>query len=192
MTDTVLRVDSSAPLATSTSRALTDRIVEHLAPAHVVTRDLTASLPFVDADWVDARLVPAAERTPEQAARLQLSDELIAEIRASDTLVIGLPVYNFMLPVALKAWIDLVARPGETFRYTSTGPEGLLSGKRVIVAFASGGTAVGSPIDFATPYLRHVLGFIGIDDVTFVTKAEMDADPETALSSIRGPAAQAA
>ncbi len=86
-------------------------------------------------------------------------------MQAADTLVIGLPIYNFGVPAALKAWVDQVARAGVTFRYTETGPKGLLTGKRAIIAVASGGTEAGSDVDFATGYIRHVLGFIGITDV---------------------------
>ena len=92
--------------------------------------------------------------------------------------MIGLPIYNFGVPAALKAWVDLVARAGVTFRYTEAGPQGLLTAKRAIVAVASGGTEAGSEIDFATGYIRHVLGFIGITDVSFVTadRLMIDAD----------------
>ena len=96
------------------------------------------------------------------------SQATIGELQAADTLVLSLPVYNFAMPSTLKAWADLVARAGTTFRYTENGPEGLLTGKKAFVAIASGGTPIGSGIDFLSPWLRHFLGFIGITDVEIV------------------------
>ncbi|SIO42809.1 FMN-dependent NADH-azoreductase [Rhodovulum sp. ES.010] len=170
MPQTILRIDSSARREGSVSRALTDHIVAHLADdaTNVVTRDLADGLPLLSADWIGANFTPEAERTDAQRAELALSDDLIADLRAADTVVIGLPVYNFGLPAVLKAWIDLVARAGVSFRYTEDGPEGLLGDRRVIVAAASGGTALGSEIDFASTHLRHVLAFLGLTDVTVI------------------------
>lgn len=186
---TILRIDSSANLTTSTSRAATDQIVARLGGSDVITRDVAATaLPHVTQAWSDARLVPADKRTPEERAHLALSDTLIAELKAADTLVIGAPIYNFGVPAALKAWIDLVARPAETFRYTENGPEGLLSGKRAIVVMASGGTPIGSDWDYASGYLRHVLGFIGITDVQIVTAKDIAETPE-AIDALLSPQA---
>ncbi|MBN7783805.1 NAD(P)H-dependent oxidoreductase [Ponticoccus gilvus] len=168
MTDTLLRIDASARTEGSTSRALTDRIAAKLAPARTVTRDLSGGLPLIDASWIAANFTPEADRTDAHRAALALSDDLIAELKAADTLLIGVPVYNFGVPTGLKAWVDQVARAGVTFRYTEAGPEGLLKGKRAILAVASGGTEVDSPIDFATPYMRHMLGFMGITDIQVV------------------------
>lgn len=168
MTHTILRIDASARTEGSVSRTLADRVVDKLAPASVIHRDLGAGLPQIDADWIAANFTPAQDRTPEQAATLGLSDTLIAELAKADTLLVSVPIYNFGVPASLKAWIDLVARAGVTFRYTAEGPKGLLENKRAILVLASGGTEVDSPIDFATPYLRHVLGFIGITDVQVV------------------------
>jgi len=158
---TILHIDSSARLQGSVTRRLSAQIVDRL-DGDVVRRDLAEPLPQIDADWLAANWSPADARTQAQADALALSDQLIAEIVAADTLVIGAPIYNFGIPAALKAWIDLIARAGLTFKYTDTGPVGLLQGKRAIVAIASGGTKVGSEIDFASGYLRHVLGFVGI------------------------------
>jgi FMN-dependent NADH-azoreductase len=182
MTHTLLRIDASARRDGSTSRTLTDQVINHLAPVETLTRDLADGLPLIDETWIGANFTPADQRSPEQAEKLALSDALIAEITAADTLVIGVPIYNFGVPAALKAWIDQVARAGVTFRYTDTGPQGLLTGKRAIVVVASGGTEVGSAIDFASGYMRHVLGFIGITDVTFVTADRMMADADAALA----------
>lgn len=185
MTTTILRIDASARLEGSVSRDLSDRVVERIraeGPVHLIGRDLAnANLPFLDATWIGANSTPASDRTTDQLAALALSDALIAEIKAADILLIGLPIYNFGVPAALKAWIDLVARAGVTFAYSAKGPKGLLTGKRAIVTVASGGTEVGSQIDFATGYMRHVLGFIGITDVHFVSADRLAIDAEGTL-----------
>ncbi len=183
MIDIVLRIDASARRDGSVSRQLTDQLVKRLAPTKTITRDLAEGLPLLDETWIGANFTPADQRSPEQADKLALSDTLIAEIQAADTLVIGLPIYNFGVPAALKAWVDLVARAGVTFRYTETGPKGLLEGKRAIIVVASGGTEAGSAIDFATGYMRHVLGFIGISEVDFVTADRMMVDADAALAT---------
>lgn len=184
MAPTVLRIDSSARRDGSVSRALADRVVERLAPAPLIHRDLAAEpLPFVDEAWIVAARETAPEaRSAEQHAMVALSDALIDELRQAETIVIGVPIYNFTLPASLKAWVDLVARPRVTFRYTEAGPEGLLRGKRAILAVASGGTEVGSPLDFATPYLRHVLGFMGIADVQVVASDRLAVDPDASAA----------
>ena len=181
----ILRIDTSARSSGSVSRDLTDRVIARFPDATVTTRDLAPGLPLIDETWVGANFTPAADRTPDQRAVLALSDELIAEVEAADTLVIGLPIYNFGVPTTLKAWVDQVARAGVTFRYTENGPEGLLQGKRAIVIVASGGTRAGSEIDFATGYIRHVLGFVGITEVEFVTADRLALDPESTLQSAR-------
>lgn len=178
MTHTVLRIDASARHSGSESRALTQRIIDRLAPATVINRDLAAAMPAIDADWLAANWTPADERTDAQRQTLALSDTLIEEIKSADTIVIGAPIYNFGIPATLKTWIDLIARAGITFKYSEAGPQGLLTGKRAIVAITSGGTQVGSEIDFASGYLRHVLGFVGITDVQFVAADQLMLDAE--------------
>lgn len=172
----ILRIDTSARRDGSVSRQLTDDIVARLAPATLTTRDLAEGVELIDAAWVEANFTPATDRSKAQQAVLAGSDKLVAELQAADTIVIGLPVYNFSVPTTLKAWVDQVARAGVTFRYTAEGPVGLLSGKRAIVAIASGGTRLDSDIDFAGRYLRHVLGFIGITEVEFVRADAMMTD----------------
>ena len=183
MPHSILRLDASARRDGSVTRDLTGRVLARFPQADVTTRDLADGLPLIDAAWVAANFTPEADRDAAQRAALALSDTLIAEVRAADTLVIGLPIYNFGVPATLKAWIDLIARAGVTFRYTEAGPEGLLTGKRAIVAVASGGTETGSPLDFATGYLRHILGFVGITDVSFVSADRMALDPEATVKS---------
>ena len=177
----ILRVDASARKAGSSSRSLTDALIARLAPDEIVTRDLTEVLPFVSEDWVGANFTDESERTDAQQAELALSDSLVDELVAADTLVIGTPIYNFAVPAALKAWIDLIARARKTFHYTANGPEGLLTDKKAYVLIASGGTEVGSDIDFASGYLRHILAFVGITDVTVIAADQQMMRGEAAL-----------
>lgn len=187
MTNTILHLDASPRLSDSVTRDLTSKIVSRWPEAQVIRRDLAKTpVPQLTDAWIAANFTPADQRSPEQAAELALSDELINEVTQADTLVIGLPVYNFAPPAALKAWIDHVARAGVTFRYTENGPEGLIHGKRVILAMASGGTGAGSEIDFASTYMRHILGFVGMTDVTLVAADQMALDAETSLAKASG------
>ncbi len=186
MTTSILRIDASARRTGSITRDLGDRLIDRFtakAPVALTVRDLADGLPQIDEAWIGANFTPAEKRTPEQKSLLALSDTLVAELAAADTLVIGLPIYNFGVPSSLKAWIDLIARAGVTFRYTKTGPEGLLNGKRAIVTVASGGTEMGSAIDFATGYLRHMLGFIGITEVEFIAADRTALDPEGTVTA---------
>ncbi|MCT4554833.1 MAG: NAD(P)H-dependent oxidoreductase [Pelagimonas sp.] len=182
MTQTLLRIDASARHAGSVTRDLADRIAEKLAPEQTLTRDLTSGLPLLSETWIGASFTPDDQRNDTQRAALELSDSLIAELQKADTLLIALPIYNFGIPAALKAWIDLIARAGVTFQYTENGPQGLLSGKRAIFAVASGGTEVDSPVDFATPYLRHVLNFVGITDVQVVRSDMLAVDADASAA----------
>jgi FMN-dependent NADH-azoreductase len=184
---TLLRIDASARMSGSVSRDLADRIIARIAPdAEVTSRDLAAGIPLIDEAWITANFTPAEQRSDAQRATLALSDALVAELVAADTLVIGLPIYNFGPPAAFKAWVDLVARVGVTFQYSETGPKGLLEGKRAILAVASGGTEAGSDIDFATGYVRHVLGFMGITDVTVVAADRLMIDAEGTMKKALG------
>jgi len=184
---TVLKLNSSARKTDSVSRQLADRLLSRLQNQHpqikTIERDLADGLPVVTEDWIGANFTPNQDRTDAQAALLHQSDTLVAELHSADILVIGLPIYNFGVPAALKEWIDLIARVGETFRYTSNGPEGLLTGKRAIVTVASGGVPVGSPVDFATTYLTQVLNFVGITDITYISATGLASDPDAAIKS---------
>ncbi len=183
----ILRIDSSAKLPeNSTTHILLDQIEARVGRA-TTRRDLGGeAVPQISGTWTTANFTPIDERSAEHHEALAFSDELIAELKEADTLLIGLPIYNFSVPGSLKAWIDLVCRVGVTFKYTETGPVGLLEGKRAIVAVASGGTRVGSDIDFATDYLRHILGFIGITDVTFVVADEQMSRGKDAVEAAQG------
>ena len=169
---TILHITASIRNDESVSRSLGNRLVERLAEnrgAKVVTRDLANNdLPYIDAERFAANLAPYAERSPEQHELAKISDELIGELQEAETIVFSLPVYNFAVPATLKAWADLVARAGTTFRYTENGSEGLLTGKKVYLTIASGGMPIGSEIDFMTPWLKFFLGFLGMTDVALV------------------------
>jgi FMN-dependent NADH-azoreductase len=187
MTKTVLRIDASASGSASVTRRLNDKVIARLGASEVITRDLAAApLPQIDAAWNAVRGLPASELSQEDAERLALSDVLIEEIRKADTLVIGVPIYNFSVPASLKAWVDLVARPGRTFRYSEAGPEGLMTGKRAILTVASGGVPVGSDADFASGYMTFVLGFIGISDVEVVAADGLAIDSDAAMEKAGG------
>jgi len=160
-----------------------DRITQKFPDAAVTTRDLSKGLPLIDESWMGANYVPAENHNEAQKQALACSNELITELQEADILLLGLPIYNFSVPATFKTWIDQIARIGVTFTYTETGPAGLLSGKRAIVAVASGGTKIGSEMDFSTGYIRCILGFIGITDVTFVAADSMMTDPGAALAT---------
>ncbi len=167
----VLRVDASGRESGSTTRALADLIVQGLAargPVRVIGRDVAKGLPFVDEPWIAANFTDPDQRDEAKRAVLARSDELVREVMEADLLLISVPLYNFSVPASLKAWIDQIARARLTFRYTEHGPEGLLKGKQAILVVATGGTPVEGAMDFATPWLKHVLGFLGIGDVEVV------------------------
>lgn len=192
----VLRIDSSVRGEGSVTRRVADALIAGLerseGPIDLRVRDLASQPPrLLDPDWVKASFTPTEERGEAERAALAESDALVAELKAADLLVIGVPIYNFGIPAALKAWVDLVARARVTFRYTEQGPVGLLTGKRAYLAVASGGTPVGSAIDFATGYLRHVLGFLGITEVEVVAAERVVARGEDeALAAAQGRIAE--
>jgi len=183
----LLRIDSSAR-GSSVSRRLTDKFVEAWRLQHpgaqVVERDLAVTvLPAITDDWVQASATEPSKRTPAQRQAIASSDALVEELLAADVIVIGAPMYNFSISVPLKAWIDQVVRVGRTVMYGAGGPEGLVSGKKVFVITSRGGSyPAGTPrasYDFQEPYLRHILGFMGLTDVTFI-HAENQLNPALA------------
>lgn len=187
----ILQINSSARAENSHSTRLANIIVERLNAAQpqaaLTVRDLGRTPhPMLDETALQALFSPAAQRTPEQAARVALDDALIAEIQAADVIVLGVPMYNFGVPAQLKNWIDAIARVQVTFRYTDKGPQGLLTGKKVYVALTRGGLYRNTPNDTQTPYLQTVFGFLGMTDVRFVYAEglAMGADAEqNALAS---------
>ena len=183
----VLRIDSSARREDSVSRALGDEVLWRLAARHadlqVQTLDLAGGMPHIDGDWIGANVTPAARRSSKQHERLAASDAAVAALRDADTVVLTAPVYNFSVPSVLKAWIDHVCRAGLTFRYTENGPQGLLADRPVYLVMASGGVPLGSPVDFASGYLRQVFRFIGIEDVRLIGAERVDVDADAARQS---------
>ncbi len=169
----ILQINASARSAGANSTRVADAIVARLKERHpdarVSVRDLARDPhPILDEAALAALFTPADKRTPEQAARAALDDALIAQLFAADVVVLGVPMYNFGVPVQLKAWIDAVSRAGATFRYTENGPEGLVKGKTVYVALARGGVYRDGPADSQVPYLKTVLGFLGMTEVSFI------------------------
>ena len=172
----LLRIDSSAR-RNSVSRQLTGRFAEawqrENPEGQVLERDLaTTTLPLITDEWVSAVHSDPASLTPEQRQILAVSDTLVEELRQADTIVIGAPMYNFAIPALLKAWIDQVVRVGKTVLFAASGPQGILQGKKVYVITSRGGAfRPGTPterFDYQEPYLRHILAFVGLTDVTFI------------------------
>ena len=178
----ILHITSSVRGNDSESTRVTNLVVNKLVSsnpdARVVRRDFGAQPhPLLDGAAVGALFTPAEQRSVEQAARVALDDALIAEAQAADVIVIGAPMYNFSMPVQLKGWFDAIARAGVTFRYTETGPEGLLKNKKVYVATSRGGVY---PVeaDPQVPQMRALLNFLGLTDHTFIYSSGMAMGPE--------------
>ncbi len=185
----ILQINSSARRDASHSTRLAARIVERLHdadPAATLTvRDLDrVPHPVQDEAALGALFTPPDQRTPQQAARVALDDALIAEIRAADAIVLGVPMYNFGVPAPLKNWIDAIARAGVTFRYTEKGPEGLLKGKHVYVALTRGGKYRNTPADTQVPFLQTVFTFLGLTDVHFVYAEGLSMGPDAEQKAI--------
>ncbi|MDO6726814.1 MAG: FMN-dependent NADH-azoreductase [Cognatishimia sp.] len=175
MANTILHLDASARQTGSISRANSAHIVSELNADTVLRRDLNEGVPFLNEEWVTATFTPPEDRTEAQAKSLELSDALVKEVQAADTIVIGTGLYNFHVPAVLKAWLDQISRAGVTFKYTENGPKGLLEGKKVIVTIATGGVPVGTENDFASPYLKMFFGFLGLTDVTILNNDDASA-----------------
>ena len=184
-TKTLLRIDASARTENSVSRQLGDRLENAISSGstdlHITKRDAAEGLPFVNEAWISANFTPDADRTAEHRNALSFSDALVEELKAAHTIILTTPIYNFGVPATLKAWVDMIARVGLTFRYTENGPVGLLENKRAYIVIASGGTPVGSDIDYASGYLRHIMGFIGITDVTIIAADQIMKNEDNAL-----------
>src|SRR5467141_1514257 len=184
----LLQIDSSARRTSSVSRQLTTKFAEEWRTNHpdgeVIQRDLSATaLPQITDDW-GATYLEDSQLTLAQRSYLSTSDQLIQELAAANTVVIGAPRYNFTIPSALKAWIDQVVRLGKTVGYGPNGPQGLLGRKKVVVITSRGsayekGTAR-EAFDFQEPYLRHILGFIGLTEVTFIHAENQSRDQAAA------------
>lgn len=170
---TIQVIESSARKQGSVSRQLTEQFIATWQAAHpadqIKVRDLAVDqVPHLDANLLGGWMTPVEQQSEAEQAALALSNQLTDEVLAADVLVLAAPMYNFAIPSTLKAWLDHVLRAGVTFKYTETGPQGLLSGKRAFVLTARGGIYAGSTQDHQEPYLRQALAFIGIHDVTFI------------------------
>jgi FMN-dependent NADH-azoreductase len=187
----VLFVTSSVFGENSKSRAVALDFLQAWQSANpgtrLVTRD-TNTIGHVSAETLTASMTPAGKRSPEHTKAAALADALIGEVEAADVIVIAAPMYNFSISSTLKAWIDHIARAGRTFGYTASGPEGLLKGKKVFVASSRGGfyaDGPAKPMDFQEPYLRAMLGFLGLTDVTFIHAEGQNVSVEAAAEGQR-------
>lgn len=189
---TLLHIDSSARYTGSLTRQLSAAYVEQWqaknAGGKVVQRDLAReTLPHITEAMIGAFFTPADQRSAEQQAIIAQSDKLVDELIAADTLVIGVPMYNFAPPSAFKAWVDHISRVGRTFSYGANGPTGLLTGKRAIVILSSGGVyseGPAQPLDFNGTYIRSVLGFLGITDVELIAAEGVSMGEEKAKQTV--------
>ena len=192
----VLLVNASARDEGSVTRRFAGELVTALQQEHgaanIKERDVAKGMPYIDEQWINANFTAADQRSADNKFALSYSDNLVAEVQQSDIIVIATPVYNFSVPASLKAWIDQICRVGLTFNYTENGPVGKLQGKKVYIVMATGGTQIGSDIDFASSYLHHVLGFIGIDDVSIISAERFNAEDEQAINNIRNQIKDAA
>ncbi|MDP2698496.1 FMN-dependent NADH-azoreductase [Thalassospira sp.] len=183
----VLRIDTSVNGDNSKSLQLSSKLVDRIVAADpatdVVVRNVNDhSIPALNGEIVGAYFTPAENRSEDQKKIIAASDMLVAELFAADTLVIGVPMYNFSIPSRLKVWVDLVARAGVTFQYTENGPKGLIEGKKAYLVVSTGGVPVNSPADFATPYMKQFLAFLGITDVTVIDASGFAVDADAAMT----------
>ena len=192
----VLHITTSIMGEGSVSSQLMDELLAELGAQetlNVTERDFAhQAIPHLDESWLAALSTAEADRSLEQQQKAAFSDQLIAELQAADTLVIGLPMYNFSLPSMLKAWVDHIARAGLTFKYTENGSVGLLEGKRVYLVVAMGGIHETSATDFLRPYMKHILAFVGLHDVEFITANGLNMGPESREKGLADARAQIA
>lgn len=183
----ILHLDASGRQQASNSRKLSSDLVEAIKTedSQVTYRDLGAGLSFLSETMIDSYFTAEDQRSTEQNQAIELSDTLVRELMNSDILVVGIPIYNFSMPASFKAWCDLVARAGVTFKYTETGPVGLLEGKKAYVIITSGGVQLDGEQDLLTPWLRQFLNFIGIDDIEIIDATNLGRAAEQVLSKAR-------
>ena len=173
----ILHLDSSARQEESVSRQLAKQLVHKIKKTEdeVIYRDISGNIPFVAGIKGAGFIIPEEERTEQDKQLFQFSDELVDEFLAADTIVISSPIYNFGPPAAAKAWFDLVARAGRTFKYETTGPVGLVEGnKQVYLVITSGGVPAESPVDFCTPWFKQALTFLGIKNIEVIDASQLN------------------
>jgi FMN-dependent NADH-azoreductase len=183
----ILQINASARSQGANSTRLANRITERLLAANpgaeVTLRDLaTHPIPVLDEATLGALFTPTEQRSTTQVERVAVYDGVIAELQAHDVIVLGVPMYNFGVSVQLKSWVDAIARAGVTFQYGANGPVGLVTGKTVYAGCARGGLYQGTPYDSQTPYLRSVLGFLGMTDVHFIYAEGLNMGEEAAAN----------
>jgi FMN-dependent NADH-azoreductase len=185
----LLRIDASTRSGDSHSRRIGDRIEAALTPRQITRRDLAANpLPHLDQDMITGFFSPAEALTPALQTATALSDAIIDEVEAADTLLITIPMFNFGVPSVVKAWVDQLVRINRTFSFDGTNFAGLLQGKRayVVIAYGAAGYAEGGPLhgaDFVKPFMDFVLRFVGITDIRFVTLDGSNAGPDALAAS---------
>ena len=174
----ILHIESSTRLTGSNSRTIGQYLV-HALDTTIVHRDLAVNpLPAISAQDLMGVHGSSDEQRPSLQTQLALSDQLIQELRDADTLVIGAPMYNFGIAASLKQWIDAICRAGVSFKYSSQGPVGLMNIKRAFIITASGGTPIGSDMDFVSSYLAQICSFIGVEEVLHIDASGSKGTPE--------------
>lgn len=185
----LLRISTSLFEESSVSSALSTDLISALASKggefNVIERDFSKqAIPHLDGEWLKAISTSVEERNTEQQEKVAFSDSLIDEIQAADILVIGLPMYNFTVPSMLKAWVDHIARAGVTFAYTEQGPQGLLNNTKVYLVAAMGGVHDTAATDFLRPYMKLIMGFIGLNDVEIITAGGLNMGEEPRVEGL--------
>ena len=178
------QIDSSARKDGSTSRALAKKLLDKIKKPEdeVIYRDLDDEMVFVSGLTESGMKIEEKDRNEHHKKMFELSDKLVSELKESDVIIISAPIYNYGPPATLKAWADLAARVGETFRFKPDGRrEGLLSNKRAFLVITSGGTKLNSNEDFLTPWLKFILNFFGIEKVDVVSADQMALDYEKSI-----------
>ena len=180
----IYQIDSSARKEGSTSRALAKKLLDKIKKPEdeVIYRDLDDEMVFVSGLTESGMKIEEKDRNEHHKKMFELSDKLVSELKDSDIIIISAPIYNYGPPATLKAWADLAARVGETFRFKPDGRrEGLLSNKRAFLVITSGGTKLDSNEDFLTPWLKFILNFFGIEKVDVVSADQMALDYEKSI-----------
>ena len=180
----IYQIDSSARKEGSTSRALAKKLLDKIKKPEdeVVYRDLDDEMVFVSGLTESGMKIDKKDQTEHHKKMFELSDKLVKELKESDVIIISAPIYNYGPPATLKAWSDLAARVGETFRFKENGRrEGLLKNKRAYLVITSGGTKLNSKEDFLTPWLKFILNFFGIEKIDIISADQMSLDYEKSI-----------
>ena len=177
----ILHLDSSARKNESISRKLAKDLVNKIKKNddEVIYRDISENIPFVSGIKGAGFIIPEEERTEKDKELFKFSDQLVDEFLESNIVVISTPIYNFGPPAAAKAWFDMIARAGRTFKYEANGPVGLVDGnKKVYLVVTSGGVPVGSPVDFCTTWFKQALNFLGISDIEVIDASQLNINDD--------------